>query len=262
MHIPDGFVDAPTSAAFGAVAVAGVGYAVKRAGDEASDQVVPLAGLCAAFVFAAQMLNFPVAMGTSGHLLGGVLAAVLVGPWLGVIAIAVVLGVQSLFADGGLTALGLNITNMALVGALGGYALFALVLRLLPARAPSVAAASAVAALITVPLAAGAFVIEFALGGTVDLPLGGVVGAMLGVHVLIGIGEAVITAATVSLVMSTRPDLVYGARDLLDARRLEIRPPAAAVPTGHGGGTGAAAGGLEPTATSVTGRRAASGSEA
>ncbi|MEX5707948.1 energy-coupling factor ABC transporter permease [Parafrankia sp. FMc6] len=230
MHIPDGFMDAPTSVAFGVVAIAGVGYAVKRAGEESSDQVVPLAGLCSAFVFAAQMLNFPVAMGTSGHLLGGALAAVLVGPWLGAIALAVVLGVQSLFADGGLTALGLNITNMAVVGALGGYGLFWLVRRLLPPHAPSVVAASAVAAFLTVPLAAGAFVIEFAIGGTVDLPLSGVAGAVLGVHLLIGIGEAVITAATVSLVMSTRPDLVYGARDLRGTQRLEIRRPVLAAP--------------------------------
>nr|MDT0666285.1 energy-coupling factor ABC transporter permease [Micromonospora sp. DSM 115978] len=122
MHIPDGFVDVPTSAAFGAVAVAGIGYSVRRAGRDVSDQVVPLAGLCASFVFAAQMLNFPVALGTSGHLIGGVLAAVLVGPWLGAIAIAVVLLVQALFADGGLTALGLNITNMALFGGLLGFA--------------------------------------------------------------------------------------------------------------------------------------------
>ncbi|WP_018640433.1 energy-coupling factor ABC transporter permease [Parafrankia elaeagni] len=237
MHIPDGFIDAPTSAAFGVVAVAGVGYAVKRAGAENTDQLTPLAGLVAAFVFAGQMLNFPVAMGTSGHLLGGTLAAVLVGPWLGAIAIAVVLGVQALFADGGLTALGLNITNMALVGAIGGYGLFVLARRLLPRRAPVVVAASAVAAFVTVPLAAGVFVLQFALGGTVDLPLGGVAGAMFGVHSLIGIGEAAITAATVSLVLGTRPDLVYGARDLHQARNLTVRrfePAGATAPAGAG----------------------------
>ncbi|ONH61117.1 cobalamin biosynthesis protein CbiM [Frankia sp. CcI49] len=237
MHIPDGFIDAPTSAAFGVVAVAGIGYAVKRAGEENTDQLTPLAGLVAAFVFAAQMLNFPVAMGTSGHLLGGTLAAVLVGPWLGAIGLAVVLGVQSLFADGGLTALGLNITNMALVGAMGGYGLFTLARRLLPRRASSVIAASVIAAFVTVPLAAGAFVAEFAVGGTVDLPLDGVAGAMLGVHCLIGIGEAAITAATLSLVLSTRPDLVYGARDLLGKQELTVRrrEPAVVGATGLSG---------------------------
>ncbi|MBL7499609.1 energy-coupling factor ABC transporter permease [Frankia sp. CNm7] len=243
MHIPDGFIDAPTSAAYGAVAVAGVGYAVRRASAEVDDQVVPLAGLCAAFVFAGQMLNFPVALGTSGHLLGGVLAAVLVGPWLGAIAIAVVLLVQSLFADGGLTALGLNITNMAIVGALLGYLLFRLVLRVLPARLGSVPAAAGTAALVTVPLAAASFVLQFAVGGTVDLPLGGVTGAMLGVHVLIGIGEAFITAATVSLVVATRPDLVYGARHLLERAPLEIR-----------GAAGVQAGGAAISGAAVTGK--------
>jgi cobalt/nickel transport system permease protein len=237
MHVPDGFIDAPTSLAFGAVAVAGVGYAVRRAGEEVSEAVVPLAGLCAAFVFAAQMLTFPVALGTSGHLLGGVLASVLVGPWLGAIAIAVVLLVQSLFADGGLTALGLNITNMALAGGLGGYLVFTLVRRVLPNRVPSVTAAAAVAAAASVPLAAGLFVVEFALGGTVDLPLGGVAASMIGIHLLIGIGEAAITAVTVGLVMSTRPDLVYGARDLLGRDPLLIRPGTAApaaTPAGAG----------------------------
>ncbi|MBX6389534.1 MAG: energy-coupling factor ABC transporter permease [Frankia sp.] len=234
MHIPDGFIDAPTSAAFGVVAAAGVGYAVRRASAEAEDQVVPLAGLCAAFVFAGQMLNFPVALGTSGHLIGGTLAAVLVGPWLGAIAIAVVLLVQALFADGGLTALGLNITNMAVIGALGGYLLFRLALRLLPARLPSVPVAAGIAAFVTVPLAAAGFVAEFALGGTVDLPLGGVLGSMVGVHALIGVGEAVITAATVSLVIATRPDLVYGARHLVRQAPLEIRPSAVRAPSTAG----------------------------
>ncbi|MCK9899869.1 cobalamin biosynthesis protein CbiM [Parafrankia colletiae] len=258
MHIPDGFIDAPTSAAFGVVAVAGVGYAVKRAGEENADQLTPLAGLVAAFVFAGQMLNFPVAMGTSGHLLGGVLAAVLVGPWLGAIGIAVVLGVQALFADGGLTALGLNITNMALVGAVGGYGLFALARRVLPRRASAVVIAAAVAAFASVPLAAGAFVLQFALGGTVDLPLDGVAGAMIGVHCLIGIGEAAITAATVSLVLGTRPDLVYGARGLHRARDLTVRrlePAGAAVPTGQGAAGVASAGtvGLAPAVAGAGG---------
>ncbi len=236
MHIPDGFVDAPTSLAFGAVAVAGVGYSVRRAGAEVSEAVVPMAGLCAAFVFAGQMLNFPVAFGTSGHLLGGVLATVLVGPWLGAIAIAVVLGVQALFADGGLTALGLNITNMALVGGLGGYVLFKLARWVLPDRPGSVTAASAVAAGLSVPLAAVAFVAEFALGGSVGLPLGGVAASMIGVHLLIGIGEAVITALTVGLVMSTRPDLVHGARDLAGRVPLVVRSTRPSAPVGAGAG--------------------------
>ena len=222
MHIPDGFLDGPTSLGAAGVAAAGLGVSVRKAADALDDRRAPLAGLVAAFVFAVQMLNFPVANGTSGHLLGAVLAAVLVGPWAAVICIAVVLLVQALFADGGLTALGLNALNMGLVAGLGGYAVFLLARRLLPRTKSGVVAASAVAAGLSVVLASLAFVVEYALGGTVDLSLGGVLGAMVGVHVLIGIGEAVITAMTVSAVLAVRPDLVHGAARLLPVP--EVRP--------------------------------------
>jgi cobalt/nickel transport system permease protein len=156
-----------------------------------------------------------VAAGTSGHLLGGVLAAVLVGPWAGAICVAVVLLVQALlFADGGLTALGLNIANMAVVGVFGGWAIFRLLRRALPAARTSVVIASGIAAGISVVLAASAFVLEYALGGTGGAPVGTVLAAMVGVHALIGIGEGVITALTVGVVLGVRPDLVHGAADL------------------------------------------------
>jgi cobalt/nickel transport system permease protein len=161
-----------------------------------------------------QMLNFPVAAGTSGHLLGGVLAAVLVGPWAGAICVAVVLLVQALFADGGLTALGLNITNMALVGGVGGYAVFRLLRLVLPATKSAVAGAAGVAAGISVVLASVAFVVEYAIGGTGGASVGTVLAAMVGVHTLIGIGEGIITALTVGVVLGVRPDLVHGAADL------------------------------------------------
>jgi cobalt/nickel transport system permease protein len=222
VHIPDGFIDGPTSLGAAGVAAAGLGVSVRRAADALDDRRAPLAGLVAAFVFAVQMLNFPVASGTSGHLLGAVLAAVLVGPWAAVICIAVVLLVQALFADGGLTALGLNVLNMGLVAGLGGYAVFLVARRLLPRTKAGVVAASAVAAGLSVVLAAVAFVVEYAIGGTVDLSLGAVLGAMVGVHVLIGIGEAVITAMTVSAVLAVRPDLVHGAAVLVPVP--EVRP--------------------------------------
>jgi cobalt/nickel transport system permease protein len=215
MHIPDGFIDAPTSLGAGVVAAAGVGVALRRAGRELDDRQIPLAGLVAAYVFAVQMLNFPVAGGTSGHLLGGVLAAVLVGPWLGALCVSVVLAVQALvFADGGLSALGLNIVNMALIGAIGGYVLFRTLRSVLPRRASGVVIASGIAAGLSVVLAAIAFTIEYAIGGTAGVSVSTVASAMVGVHTLIGIGEGVITALTVSAVLATRPDLVYGARDL------------------------------------------------
>ena len=222
MHIPDGFIDAATSAGAGAVTVAGLGVAAKRAAVELDDRAAPLAGLTAAFIFAVQMLNFPVAAGTSGHLIGGVLAAVLVGPWAAAICLAVVLVVQALFADGGLSALGLNILNMGLVGGMGGYLVFATVRAVLPKTRAGVLAATAVAAWSSVVLASAAFALEYAIGGTVDLSLRQVIGAMVGVHALIGIGEAVITCLTVSAVLASRPDLVYGARHL--AATLELRP--------------------------------------
>jgi cobalt/nickel transport system permease protein len=226
VHIPDGFIDGPTSAGAGVVAAGGIGVALRRAGKLLDDRQVPLAGLVSAFVFAVQMLNFPVAGGTSGHLLGGALAAVLVGPWLGAVCIAVVLLVQALlFADGGLTALGLNVVNMAIVTSFGGYLAFLGLRRLLPRRPTSVVLASGIAAGLGVVLAAVAFTFEYAVGGTGGASVGTVGAAMVGVHLLIGIGEGVITAMTVSAVLTSRPDLVWGARDL------DLRRPASVAAT-------------------------------
>lgn len=227
MHVPDGFIDLPTSIGAGAVAAGAIAISLRGASRELDDRTAPLAGLVAAYVFAVQMLNFPVAGGTSGHLLGGVLAAVLVGPFTGVLCVSVVLFVQALFADGGLTALGVNITNMAVVTVVVGYGVFRLLLAVLPRTRASVVVASGAGALVAVPAAALAFTALYAIGGTTDVPIGTVAGAMVGVHVLIGIGEAAITAATVASVLAVRPDLVHGARGL--RRRLEIRPSAAAT---------------------------------
>ena len=224
MHVPDGFLDAPTSVATGAVAVVAVGISLAKARHELDDKTVPMAGLVAAFIFAVQMLNFPVGAGTSGHLLGGALAAVLVGPWSAVLCISVVLLVQSLLiADGGITALGTNITLMALVGVAVGWAVFTLVRRLLPRRPASIATAAAIGALVSVPVAAAVFAGLFAVGGTAPVDSGKVLAAMVGWHVVIGIGEAVITGLVVASVMATRPDLVHGARGVLAERELEIR---------------------------------------
>ena len=215
MHIPDGFIDPGTSIVAGALAIAGLGAAVKKSGDVLEDREVPLAGLVAAFVFAAQMLNFPVAAGTSGHLIGATLAAVLVGPWVGALCIAVVVMVQAFFADGGITALGLNIINMAMVSGWLGYGLFAALRALGPKDANPrawIAGAAGIAAGASVVLAALAFAAEYAVGGAGGVSIGSLVAAMAGVHVLIGVGEGVITGATVAMVLGVRPDLVYAAR--------------------------------------------------
>jgi cobalt/nickel transport system permease protein len=225
MHVPDGFLDAPTSIATGAVAAACVGTALVRARRELDDKTAPMAGLVAAFVFATQMLNFPVASGTSGHLLGGALAAVLVGPATGLLCMAVVFVVQCLlFADGGITALGTNILLMGVVTVVVGWAVFRGLQLVLPKRVSVVAPAAAAAALVSVPTASLGFVALYAVGGTVDIPLGTLASAMVGVHLLIGIGEAVITLLLVGSILAVRPDLVRGARPVLAARTLASRP--------------------------------------
>ncbi|MEU8523266.1 energy-coupling factor ABC transporter permease [Streptomyces sp. NBC_01216] len=232
MHVPDGFINAPVSAAAGVLAAGAVAVSLRGArrelagdgaGGHGDDRTVPLAGLVAAFVFAVQMLNFPVAAGTSGHLLGGALAAILVGPYTGVLCIAVVLLIQGiLFADGGLTALGVNISVMGVVTVVVAYALFRGLVLVLPRTRRSVTVASFVAALVSVPAAAVAFTLVYAVGGTTDVPLPKVLTAMVGVHVLIGLGEAVITMLTVGAVIAVRPDLVHGARGLRTPLKLRI----------------------------------------
>jgi cobalt/nickel transport system permease protein len=186
---------------------------------------VPLAGITAAFVFAAQMFNFPVAAGTTGHLLGGALAAILLGPSVGAIVVAIVVVVQAfVFADGGVTALGYNVLNMAIIPAYGGYAVFRLFRRVLPASSGGVVAATGLASWLSVILAAMAFAIEWLFGATAPIPFDTVFAAMVGVHLVIGIGEGVLAAMVVGAVMATRPDLVYGASDL-SADQLADRAP-------------------------------------
>jgi cobalt/nickel transport system permease protein len=207
MHIPDGLVSVPINVAAAAVS-AGVGAAaVARARKTLGERQVPILGISAAFVFAAQMLNFPVAAGTSGHFLGALLVAVLLGPFNGFLVMAVVLAIQAfLFADGGLTALGTNIFNMGVVAGLGGYGLFRLFLSLLPRGRGTFVAAAAAASWLSVVLAASVCAVELALSGTAPLALA--LPAMAGVHALIGAGEAVISGVVISLMLGVRPDLV------------------------------------------------------
>jgi cobalt/nickel transport system permease protein len=239
MHVPDGFIDAPVSIAAGAVAAAGVAVCLRGARRELDDRTAPMAGLVAAFVFAVQMLNFPVAAGTSGHLLGGALAAILVGPFTGALCVSVVILVQALlFADGGLTAIGVNVVDMSLITVVVGYAVFRGLVRLLPYSRRTVVGSAFVAAFVSVPVSALGFVGFYALGGTTDVSLSTVLTAMLGVHVLIGLGEGLITALTVGSVVAVRPDLVAGVRDrlpVIDLRRSPGTVPAA----GTSGGTAA-----------------------
>ncbi len=215
MHAPDGFLNAGTAMATGAISVGTVGVALRQVRQTVDERQVPLAGVAAAFVFAAQMFNFPVAAGTTGHLLGGALAAILLGPHLGAVVVTVVVVVQALaFADGGLTALGYNALNMAIIPAYGGYGAFRLFRRLLPANRSGVAAATGLAGLLSVTMSAMAFSIEWLFGATAPVSFAQVFTAMVGVHLLIGVGEAVISAMAVGAVLVSRPDIVAGASDL------------------------------------------------
>ncbi|RJK97151.1 energy-coupling factor ABC transporter permease [Vallicoccus soli] len=234
MHVPDGFLDVPTSAATAVVAAGAVGAALRRSRAELDERTAPLAGLTAAFVFAVQMLNFPVGVGTSGHLMGGALAAVLVGPWTALLCLTVVLVVQALlFADGGTTALGTNVLLIGVVTVVVGWAVTRAALAVLPRRPRSVVPAAALGALVSVPVAAAVFAGLFAVGGAADLPVGTLLATMVGWHLLIGVGEAVITGLTVSAVVAVRPDLVRAARGLAPAlvlRDAQGRETSAPVP--------------------------------
>lgn len=232
MHVPDGFINAPVSAVTGVVAAGAIAVSLKGARRELDEKTAPLAGLVAAFIFAVQMLNFPVAAGTSGHLLGGALAAILVGPYTGVLCVSVVLLMQGiLFADGGLTALGVNITDMAIVTTVVAYAVFRGLVKVLPRGRRSITVAAFVSALLSVPAAAVAFTLIYAVGGTTDVSIDKVATAMVGVHILIGLGEAAITALTVGAVIAVRPDLVYGARGLTQQLKLRVNGELVDAPT-------------------------------
>ena len=212
MHIPDGFLDAKTALTSGVLAAAGVGLALRTVRRSVPARRVPLIGLTAAFVFVAQMLNFPVAGGTSGHLIGAVLAAVLLGPSAAVLVMTAVLILQCLmFADGGVTALGANLFNMAIVAPGVGYAIYAIVRRLAGGDLRARLLGTAFAAWCSTVAASVACAGQLALSGTVAW--GVALPAMSAVHALIGIGEALISTLVVAGVAQIRPELLAGAED-------------------------------------------------
>jgi len=203
MHIPDGFLTTQVFVPFWVAAAGGLAYALKKTRQILKDRAVPLMGVAAAFIFAAQMLNFPIFGGTSGHLLGGVLAAVLLGPYAGAIVLSLVLIVQCLvFQDGGLTALGANIFNMAFLGAMGGYLIYRLFRKI-----SGMIIAVGIASWFSVVIASFACAIELAISGASPLKI--VLPAMVGIHMIIGAGEAVITCLVISFILKVRPDLIY-----------------------------------------------------
>ena len=209
MHIPDGFVSGPINAGGALLAVAAVGLSAWRASREVQQRpyMIPLLATTAAFVFAAQMLNFPIGGGTSGHFLGAAMVAALLGPWSACLVMALVLTVQCLaFADGGLTALGTNIVNMGVVGGIGAYVFLRIMRAVLPGGRMGYLLAAAVASWVGVVAAATACALELAFSGT--SPLGVALPAMAITHAVIGIGEALIAVAVLSVVAATRRDIL------------------------------------------------------
>ncbi|MGC1307590.1 MAG: energy-coupling factor ABC transporter permease [Phormidesmis sp.] len=209
LHIPDGFLSLPVSLVGWVIAIALIAVSLKQVESAYGDRTVSLMGVCAAFIFAAQMINFPIPGGTSGHLLGGTLAGALLGPWAGSLVMIAVFIVQAvLFQDGGLTVLGPNIFVMGLIGTFGGYYLYKSI-RFSLGRDHwlGTAVGLAVASWVSVVAAAAIVAVMLALSGTV--PLGVAMTAMIGWHALIGVGEALITVAAVGYVWRTRPDLIF-----------------------------------------------------
>lgn len=210
MHIPDGFISVPVAAATSLASGTALFLAFRRSQTAFGIRRAPILGLTTAFIFAAQMVNFPVAGGTSGHLLGGALATIILGcPWAGMLCIATVLIIQAvLFADGGITALGANILNMGVIGVWVGWILTQTLQRLLGGSQRRLPLAGGIAAGVSVVVAAIACAIELALSGTASVNL--VLPSMTGVHILIGVGEGLITGSVLTYLATTRPDLLPG----------------------------------------------------
>ena len=229
MHIPDGVIGPGTAAATTVVGLGGLAWSLRRLRNESGERTVVLMGLVAACLFAAQMVNFPVGPGVSGHLLGGVLAAVLLGPWAGACVVGVVLTVQCLlFGDGGLTALGANFVNMGLIGSIGGYAIYAPIRTRIGGRR-GVLIGAMLAAWFSVILSAGAFSIELAVTGrAADFPR--ILGWMTLVHAAIGLGESLITGVVLQRLLAVRPDMIYDS----DGVAATAKPPALRKTVGAG----------------------------
>jgi cobalt/nickel transport system permease protein len=214
MHLPDGLLSLPVIATTTALGGAGFAYGLGRLRDRSADRTIVLMGMMAAFVFSAQMVNFPVFPGVSGHLMGGVLSAVVLGPWAGACVIGSVLVVQAvLFADGGFTALGANFLNMGLIGSVVGYALFAEARRFLGGGIRGTLIGAMIAAWVAVLISAGLCALELTWSnpGVGGLPL---LGWMLLIHAAIGLGEALITGILLRSILAVRPELIPGASEV------------------------------------------------
>ncbi len=229
MHIPDGFLTVAVAALFWLATIAVVAYALKRVNADLGERQVPLMGVLAACIFAGQMLNFNVAAGTSGHLVGAALATILLGPWASILIMTCVIAVQGLiFQDGGLLAMGTNIFNMGIVGTVVAYGVYRLVTRLAAGRPAGIAVAAFVAAWASIVVSALGVGLQLALSGTSPANLA--IPAMGGVHMLIGVGEGLITVGAVSFLRATRRDLIdQGAAPVTGGRAILVAGLAVAL---------------------------------
>ena len=210
MHVPDGFMNVTMSAATGVISFGTLWAYIRSAKDLIADKFIALTGMMSALIFVLQMINFPVAAGTSGHLLGGALAVIVLGPRLGLICLSVVVIIQSLlFADGGLSALGINVLNMAIVTSATSWFIVKYWIKFIGKNKTSIVTVSVLAGILSVVFSSIAFTIQYAIGGTISIPVGTVLIAMVSTHLIIGLGEGIITALIITLLMRVRPDLVY-----------------------------------------------------
>ena len=210
MHVPDGFMNVTMSAATGVISFGTLWAYIRSAKDLVADKFIALTGMMSALIFVLQMINFPVAAGTSGHLLGGALAVIVLGPRLGLICLSVVVIIQSLlFADGGLSALGVNVLNMAIVTSATSWFIVKYWIKFIGKTPSSLLIVSILSGIVSVLFSSIAFMLQYILGGTISIPVGTVLIAMISVHFLIGFGEGIITALIVGLLIRVRPDLIY-----------------------------------------------------
>tara|TARA_B100001093_G_C26847077_1_gene1023359 strand:+ start:3051 stop:3986 length:936 start_codon:yes stop_codon:yes gene_type:complete len=210
MHVPDGFMNVTMSAATGVISFGTLWAYIRSAKDLIADKFIALTGMMSALIFVLQMINFPVAAGTSGHLLGGALAVIVLGPRLGLICLSVVVIIQSLlFADGGLSALGVNVLNMAIVTSATSWFIVKYWIKFIGKNKTSIVTVSVLAGILSVVFSSIAFTIQYAIGGTISIPVGTVLIAMVSTHLIIGLGEGIITGLIITLLMRVRPDLVY-----------------------------------------------------
>ena len=210
MHVPDGFMNVTMSTATGVISFGTLWAYIRSAKDLIADKFIALTGMMSALIFVLQMINFPIAAGTSGHLLGGALAVIVLGPRLGLICLSVVVIIQSLlFADGGLSALGVNVLNMAIVTSATSWFIVKYWIKFIGKNKTSIVSVSVLAGILSVVFSSIAFTIQYAIGGTISIPVGTVLLAMVTTHFIIGFGEGVITALIITLLIRVRPDLIY-----------------------------------------------------